>query len=331
VRVVIGSLLLAAVLAPFSAGSAAAPTGIVVTRDSLALPSGCSPRDVAGFLLRFEAAFNSGNRLELDRLFARPGARPPGFQWFTNEHGRIFDRRLLIPFLLRRHASGERMRLLAVDIGPGGDSNSVGLGFRLADEHGKAALDCAHRRLFVWSSASGSARSGCPEGPQRVGRTVVACARSGRTPLAQEVSPEFTVVRTPSRLPARCSPDHVKASTVRTLRAFNVGDMNAFGQGFAQSALVQPYTAASPFLQLTTRSAVMSFARKRYAKGDGWTATKLVAPRGPFGRPAEGIYQLGLRISALGERFGDGLVKLAVDCRTGRITKWAGPALAPPP
>jgi hypothetical protein len=326
-----GSLVLAAVLAPLAAGSAPVGAEVVVTRDSLALPGGCSPREVAGLLLRFEAAFNSGNSRGLNRIFAPAGARPPGFQWFTTEQGRIFDRRQLVPFLLRRHATGQRMRVLAVDVGSSWVPHSVGLGFRLAREHGKAELDCARQRLYVWSAASGSARSGCSEGPQRPARTVVACARSGLIPLAQEVSPEFAVARTPSRLPQRCRTDQVKSRTLRMLRAFNVGDMSVFAEAFSQSALVQPYTASSSLVQLTSRSAVRTFAATRYAKGDGWTATRLTAPPGPYGRPAEAIYVLGLRVSSLGARFGDGAVKLAVDCRTGLIAKWAGPALASPP
>jgi hypothetical protein len=123
----------------------------------------------------------------------------------------------------------------------------------------------------------------------------------------------------------------VKARVMRVLRAFNVGDGSAFAEGFSPGALVQPYTASSPFFQLTNRSAVSTFAATRYGKGDGWTATHLAPPTGPSGTPTEGIYTLRLRVTSHGAQFGDGSVKLVVDCRTGLIAKWAGPALMPPP
>src|SRR3712207_3881748 len=45
------------------------PTKVIVTSDDASLPDGCRPRQVAGLVISFVNAFNSGNQASLSRIF----------------------------------------------------------------------------------------------------------------------------------------------------------------------------------------------------------------------------------------------------------------------
>jgi len=321
--------LVAGALSPF-AGAAGGPTlsPVVVTRDSLALR--CSPRDVAEVPLRFEAALEAGDRKGLDRLFARDGGAPPSFQWFSIDSTTIRSRSRLVPYLLQLHARGERIRFVGIDVGNSWVPPSVGFGVALlrlggASEqlHGKAEIDCLTRRIYVWSVGAGAATSPCPGTPQANAlRTVVACSRTGRRPLAQEVSPDFALGSTPLALPGRCQAATVERRVVGALRAFDLAGPNAFARNFGRDAFMHPYTDTRPPRYLRGRSQITAFAARRTARGDGWTAAGLFPPSGGAGA-GTAIYGLTLRVSA-SRGGGENGVKLVIDCRADRTLGRAG-------
>lgn len=342
----LAACLVAGALCPLAGAASQSFSPVVVTRDSLALR--CSPRDVAEVLLRFEAALDAGDAKSLDRVFAPAGSGPPAFQWLTTGETTIRDRSRLVPYLLKRHAGGETMRLLAVDVGNSWVPRSVALGVtllrivssppgsnRAGDGytealHGKAEIDCRHRRIYVWSVGAGKAVSPCPSTPEANAlRTVVACSRTGRKPRAQEVSRDFTLETTPLRLPGPCGPATVKRRVIGALRAFDLAGAKAFAGSFTRGATMQPYTASQPPPNLHGRSQIAAFAGRRTARGDGWTAVKLYPPTGTAGLPTEAIYGMTLRVSSPHGGAENG-VKLVIDCRTGLIARWVGPAFAEP-
>ncbi|MBA3432659.1 MAG: nuclear transport factor 2 family protein [Actinobacteria bacterium] len=78
------TVVLAALLATLVlASSAGTSEGIVVTRDSLALPGECTPRTVADLVARFFDAFNRGDWDVVDSLVAPAGPTPPSFALFS--------------------------------------------------------------------------------------------------------------------------------------------------------------------------------------------------------------------------------------------------------
>jgi len=335
VRRLVVAGLVAGALGPFAGAANQTFSPVVVTRDSLALR--CSPRDVAEVLLRFEAALDAGNRKGLDRLFARDGGGAPSFQWFSIDGTTIRSRSRLVPYLLQLHAQGEGFRFVGLDVGNSWVPHSVGFGVALLQVgasskqlHGKGEIDCLSRRIYVWSVGAGAATSPCPGTPQANAlRTVVACSRTGRKPLAQELSRDFALETTPLRLPGRCLPATVRTRVVGALRAFDLAGATAFARNFTRGANMQPYTASQPPPNLRGRSQIAAFAVRRTARGDGWTAAKLSPPTGTVGLPTEAIYGMTLGVS-LPRGGGENGVKLVIDCRTGLIARWVGPALAEP-
>jgi hypothetical protein len=331
--------LVAGALCPLATAAKQSFSPIVVTRDSLALK--CSPRNVAEVAFGFETALGSGNAKALDAVFARRR-----FSGFSLVGPTIRARSRLVPHLLRLHARGESIHILAVEVGnshaagavgfavfllrivsaPSG-SNHAGDGFTEA-LLGKGEFDCVRRQIYVLNLGARGADSPCPEVPTANAlRTIVACSDTGRRPLAQEVSRDFTVGTTPLRLPRRCRPAAVKTRVVGALRAFNLAGATAFGRSFTRTANMQPYTASDPPLNLRGRSAIVAFAARRAASGDGWTAARLLPPTGDAGLPAGAVYGLALRVNWHGDDTG---VKLVIDCRSGLIARWVGPALAEP-
>jgi hypothetical protein len=123
----------------------------------------------------FLSAFNAGDYMKLDSLFAFP----PAFKWFSSgPPGRRIGaasmrRRSLIAYFRRRHANHDHMSLSALQVSEGAP-HSTGLSFELrrsaADFRrgrpfwvsGKAALICHgdHAKFIVISI--GSAGTGRP-------------------------------------------------------------------------------------------------------------------------------------------------------------------------
>jgi hypothetical protein len=79
------------------------------------------------------------------------------------------------------------------------------------------------------------------------------------------------------------------------------------------------------------RAAIEEFASERHKAGDGWTLTDLAPPLGRVGLPREGTYGEGLIVQQESAHFRkqEG-AKVVIDCATGLIQTWVGPAFGPP-
>jgi hypothetical protein len=108
---------------------------VIVTRDNGDLPPDCGPRAVAAILLRFVDSWNYGDQAELAQLIAaRSGIRGEGFQWYSvtegdpRNGGRYFVTYRpegVLEYAAERHVHGERLRIMAVDVGGGAISASA--------------------------------------------------------------------------------------------------------------------------------------------------------------------------------------------------------------
>ena len=111
------------------------PTRVIVTSDDASLPDGCHPRQVAGLVISFVNAFNSGDQASLSRIFfLSEGPSPPDFadrsydpwSWYTvsevDTEGRIesgfvtYDQGELLRYFAKRHRKGEQLRLLKISL-----------------------------------------------------------------------------------------------------------------------------------------------------------------------------------------------------------------------
>jgi hypothetical protein len=128
-------------------------------------PTLCTASEVETLVRRFIDAFNGGDSLALDALFARDE-----FEWYsTDAPGERFtplanDRASLVPYFATRHALGEQLTLRSFRFngnsgGPPYGNFEYGL-TRSADDlqptpyHGKGAALCYRTRpdlIFVWS------------------------------------------------------------------------------------------------------------------------------------------------------------------------------------
>ena len=161
---------------------------VIVTSSDEALPGGCSPRRVAGLLIRFLDAFNQGRQEELSSaFFVSEGPSPPDFSaadyrswsWYSSsqigDDGTVMrnfttsDQGDLLRYFDRRHQQGESMRLLKVSLtqtGLLGVESNVGFVFvvtRHAPDlpedlggpahiaYGKGSLNCENLRIFTWT------------------------------------------------------------------------------------------------------------------------------------------------------------------------------------
>lgn len=151
----------------------APPFQLRVRAEGPPLPAGCDPREAAGIVTGFVAAFNRGDQGALARFFsseaAGEGAAPKlgQFGWHGvtgrpegSDPGFVaFSREALLPLLAARHARHERLRLLQLEVA-GSWHGGVDMVFdveRRADDvpthvaGGKGALDCEGRTVMVWS------------------------------------------------------------------------------------------------------------------------------------------------------------------------------------
>ena len=161
---------------------------VIVTSSDDALPEGCSPRRVAGLLIRFLDAFNQGRQEELSSaFFVSEGPSPPDFSsadyhswsWYSSsqigDDGTVMrnfttsDQGELLGYFARRNRQGESMRLLKVSLtrtGLLGMESNVGFVFVVTREapdlpaglggpdhiaSGKGALNCENLRIFTWT------------------------------------------------------------------------------------------------------------------------------------------------------------------------------------
>src|SRR5215212_5720448 len=129
------------------------PERIIVSSDDASLPDGCHPGQVAGMVMSFVDAFNSGDQSALSRsFFLSEGPSPPDFSdgtydpwsWYTESNvepgGKIvsgfvtYDQGELLRYFAKRHKRGERMRLLKVSLtqtGLLGKDDNVGFVYAL--------------------------------------------------------------------------------------------------------------------------------------------------------------------------------------------------------
>ena len=163
------------------------PTRVMVTSDDASLPDGCRPRQVAGLVISFVNAFNSGDQASLSRIFfLSEGPSPPDFaergydpwSWYTvsefDAEGRIksgfvtYDQGELLRYFAKRYKKGEQLRLLKISLthtGLLGKEDNVGfvyvlnrtardldpaLGGPARIASGQGAINCTNRRIFAW-------------------------------------------------------------------------------------------------------------------------------------------------------------------------------------
>jgi hypothetical protein len=163
------------------------PTRVIVTSDDDSLPDGCRPRQVAGLVISFVNAFNSGDQASLSRIFfLSEGPSPPDFaergydrwSWYAvsefNSKGKIeggfvtYDQGELLRYFAKRHRKGEQLRLLKISLthtGLLGKEDNVGfvyilnrtardlepgLGGPARIASGQGTINCPNRRIFAW-------------------------------------------------------------------------------------------------------------------------------------------------------------------------------------
>jgi hypothetical protein len=325
---------------------------ILVTRDSVSLPAACSPRQVATLLRRFTAAFNRGDRTALRRFFPLedprgPFSEPAGtvFRWYSVSEGTgrgvvVYDLDDLFTYFVRRHLQGERLTLLSVDVGGRARTRTAGVGYALRRDandlpatlgpfaHGKAELDCQRQRIYVWSMGQDDSPEpfvACPRPAKwTAAGPVLACSRSGSAPNAQELAPDFRLATAPVRFPKPCRAGTVETRVASMLRAFNLGAGDRFARGFSAAGRFHPYTASSSGTGFVGRAKIAGFVGARHAAGDGWTGLSLHPPAGGVSR-GTAAYLLKLRLA---DRVGG--AKLVVNCRSGLLRAWVGPAVGQP-
>lgn len=311
-----------------SASALLVPSGdpdVVVTRDALALPAGCSVTETAALITGFLDAFNRGDTDGLDRFFAPAGEGREDFKWYSSDVGgrpqAVYVRGNLLDHFRDRHRHAETMRLVSLDIGRGRGSD-VGISYALIREaddisrgfaRGKAQLDCANRRIFVWTMAMvvDTSPTTCPTPTGwKPGSPVLACTRG---PNARAVAPELVA----PRAAGRCGPAVAFRRIRSMLSAFNIGNGASFRVGLAPRATFSPAGR-----NLATPRAIQDFVGHRYIRlGEGWTLTRLAPLSG------KGRFALTIAVSRLGVPIGPGIATVALDCKTGLVRSWSGPAL----
>lgn len=319
--------LLATLAASTAVLVSTANADVVVTRNTLALPAGCSVTETAALVTGFLDAFNRGDADELDRLFAPAGEGREDFKWYASDDlGRrqaIRERGRLLDYFSDRRRHAETMRLVSLDVGRG-HRDDVGIGYALIREaddiprgfaHGKAQIDCANRRIFVWTMAMTAATSPttCPTPTGwKPGAPVLACTRG---PNARAVAPD--VVIAPAAGKGSCRPEAAFRRVRSMLSAFNIGYGTSLRAGLAPGATFSPVGR-----RLTTPRAIRDFVDHRYFRlGEGWTLTRLAPLRGA------GRFDVTIAVTRLGARVASSRATVAVDCKTGLVRTWSGPAL----
>ena len=343
--VTIAAAALVAAVSLASTSEAADP--VVVTRNSQALPAGCTPQETALLLARFAEAVNTGALNALEQLFVVED--PPGraaeagivFRWYSVtesragasqpwRHEAFYDRSDLFRYFAERHLQHEHWEVVSVGLVPSGTSGAAGINYtirRTADDlppwlnavgFGKGGIDCTAGRIFVWSwgqnDTSVSVPTLCPR-PRgwSPGTAILACTGG---PNAKPLAPNFRLHHAP--LPARCATGPALGTLRSALRAFNSGIGEDFAKRFARDTLLSSRGA-----ELQSRRRIASFAHARYSAGEGWTARVLHAPN--RARRSVAVYRLELVVSRPVEAPAARRAKITLDCKSGLIRRWHGP------
>ena len=146
-------------------------------------------------------------------------------------------------------------------------------------------------------------------------------------PNAPDTTADFTVNSPAVRLPVKCQVPGVERRVLSIIHAFNTGHGNQFASNFTRGASFDPYNEDLRLGQgqLVSHRAIVRFVNDRYSAGDGWTASQLQAPQGDVGLPFEAVYGLNFTISYPGGGVAGGS-KVVVDCFSGLVIHWVGPA-----
>ena len=231
-------------------------------------------------------------------------------------------------------AAGDGERVVYVAVLPNRDLPPAQAEFRagLAGPKGAsvvhATVDCSTLGLLTWSATpqqSGFTSAGpCPQpkGWMASGPTV-ACAG---LPTAWETSDDFTVKTIAKNLSA-CDTKHARARAISLLHALDYGEATAFAKAFLPKGTFQPYTA-SLRSAINGRPAITAFTQRRIVAADGWTATSLSGPLEKTRTTA--TYGVALVAFSSGRPFGAGNARVTLDCASGLIRSWRGPALPLP-
>jgi len=290
------ALVTAALVGVLAAATNAEVEPIVVTRDTQALPSGCTPRETAGLLLRFAQAVNTGDAGALDRVFAIED--PPGrviernsraFVWFSVTEGQastrqpwrhvvFYDRVDVFPYFAERRRHKEHWDLVSVAVAPSHTLGAAGITYTIRRTAaglpswlsplsvGKGAIDCTAKRIYVWSMGqndhSVDIGIACPRPPDwSPGAAIVACSQG---PNAQAIATGFQLEAGSADLPRPCSPTTAFRKVRAALSAYNAGLDTAFSKHFGRSPLL-----LSGGAELRLRSRIGAFVRTRYSAGEG--------------------------------------------------------------
>ncbi|MDX6411445.1 MAG: hypothetical protein QOE91_961 [Gaiellaceae bacterium] len=192
----------------------------------------------------------------------------------------------------------------------------------------KGTADCTAKALVGWNltaqSGGFTAPGPCPKPKSWTSSgPTVACAG---LPTAWETSDDFTVKSAVQRS-SRCDGSAARGRTVALMHALDYAKVNAFGAAFVPNGTYRPYTA-SVAKAFAGRAAITAFTKRRVAAADGWTATSLL---GPIERSKKtSTYSVSLVAYASGRPVGAGTARMTLDCRSGLIRDWRGPALPLP-
>jgi hypothetical protein len=150
-------------------------------------------------------------------------------------------------------------------------------------------------------------------------------------PNALDTTADFTVNTPAVRLPVKCRVPGVERRVLSMIHAFNTGHGNEFASNFTGGAGFDPYNGDIRLGQgpLVSRRAIARFVDHRYSAGDGWTVSKLLTPQGDVGLPFEAVYGLRFTVTYPGGSLAGGS-KVVVDCYSGLVNRWVGPAFGRP-
>ena len=181
--------------------STPSPFLIIVTRDDETLPSGCTPLEIAQFILGFFDAFNQGDQEQLANMFLLGDNR-----WYSVDGANpdtnfvAYDLKSLLIYFGERHQHQERLQLMKVNVSYPSWHGGADIAFvvkRTADDiepgiygperfaSGKGAIYCTAGKIMVWSMGmpppdiqETSLPTTCPTPPPDSPKNaVIACVR----------------------------------------------------------------------------------------------------------------------------------------------------------
>ena len=124
-----------------------------------------------------------------------------------------------------------------------------------------------------------------------------------------------------------CGADSARRRVYALLHALDYAQAYPFALNFTDNGRYLPYTASLTKARIG-RLRISIYAAARMAAVDGWTATSLLGPLDHT--PATAVYRVGLVSYLNGNAYGAGYAQMTLDCRSGLIAAWSGPALPLP-